>query len=537
MLPGDAPGLQSAARTGIMPRRPQRGLSTREPGMFTPLHGVREPFAPASNIIYIHDWRYVYPGGYRWSADDGAAPGIFSADPVPRLSYEYRDMPLGIRLSVCKARKSEPVLEAEPGDILLMGGSLIHEHGLYRLWYECWPGEMIGSPEMGNHNFVRYAESEDGFTWRFPKLGLVERMGSRDNNIVYGGPLTPETGYHGGCIFRDPSAPPEERYKAFHMGRITPAAFERYIKDRPGEVDANINPRRPYGIFGAVSPDGLRWTPLPDPLVAQSSDTHNVCHYDAARGRYVGYCRSFYFTRRTIGRTETADFRRFPLPEELFWPGAALAPDELWYANARTAMPGAPDHHVMFPLKWQLTRDLFEFHVAASPDGIVWGFVPGGPAAEPSPDQAWDGGVVWPGVGLVDLPGDRTGLLYQGAPVPHKYARRPPFGKLAWAWWPKGRLAALQAPYDGSFRLHSLLFRGRTVRLNFRTRATGFVQVAARGPQGLLHDFADCDPLCGDHLDRVVSWKGRTDLGHPEGAPVTLSFRLRNAELYSVRFD
>ncbi len=48
--------------------------------------------------------------------------------------------------------------------------------------------------------------------------------------------------------------------------------------------------------------------------------------------------------------------------------------------------------------------------------------------------------------------------------------------------------------------------------------------------------FAECDPLTGDHLSHKVTWRGNADIGHPEGAPVELRFRLRNADLYSVEF-
>lgn len=67
---------------------------------------------------------------------------------------------------------------------------------------------------------------------------------------------------------------------------------------------------------------------------------------------------------------------------------------------------------------------------------------------------------------------------------------------------------------------------------------TGFVQVEARVNGQILagRSFADCDPLTGDHLDRTVSWRGATDLGHKHREAVELLFRLRNADLFSVGF-
>ncbi len=509
--------------------------------MPSPFHGNRPPFALPSNIVYFHDWRYVNTGSFSWIAQDGSRPPLFTLDALPQMRLDYHSIPLGIHLVAQRATKTEPVLTPEKADeIFLFGGTLIHEDGIYRLWHDCWPKEDIGSPRIGHFNYVRYAESEDGVEWKFPSLGLIEYRGSRDNNIVYGGPLTPETGYHGGCVFKDPSAPPEERYKVFHLGQISPEALEKYRKEWPDDVDPFHLGKNAPALYGGVSPDGLRWTPLPDPLVVQTSDTHNVCTYDVVRKKYVAYCRSWFFNRRTIGRMETDDFRHFPLPEELFWPNAMMQPYDLWYANAKTIMPDTTDYHVMFPMRWSLPYDKFDFHLATSPDGVVWGFVPEGPVCEPGPPGSWDEGVVAPGLGLVDLPGDRMGILVSGSPVPHKHPRRPPLGKLAWAWWPKGRLVALKAPLEGFFALHPLVFPGRTVRVNFRTTFTGYLKVEACGHDGKIlpgRSFDDCDWLNGDQLDQVVTWHGQADLGHPGDSPVALRFRMRSAELFSVRFE
>jgi hypothetical protein len=509
--------------------------------MPSPLHGNRPPFRLPSNIVYFHDWRYVNHGGVAWLGPDDNHVPLWGLDPVPPMRYEHPDLPLGIRLVAQRARKTEPVLTPQQtGELFLFAGTLIHEEGRYRLWFDCWPKEDIGTDRMGVFNIVRYAESEDGMDWKMPSLGLVEYQGTRDNNVVYGGPLTPETGYHGGCVFKDPSAPPQERYKAFYLGHISQEGLACYREQRPDDVDPfHLHTKNAPALFGAVSPDGLRWKPLPKALLVQTSDTHNVCTYDAARAKYVAYVRSWFFNRRTIGRTESDDFRRFPLPEELIWPNATVEPYDLWYANAKTMMPGTTDYHVMFPLRWRIIDDRFDFHMATSPDGIVWGFVPGGPVCEPGEPGSWDGGVVAPGLGLVDLPGDRTGILVAGSPVPHKHPRRPPLGALAWAWWPRGRLVALQAATEGSFCTWPLVFDGRTVHLNFRTSMAGFVKVEALGSDGKVlpgRSFEDCDGMCGDHLDQVVTWRGQSDLGHPGGAAMAFRLRMRCADLFSIAF-
>lgn len=509
--------------------------------MRTPLHGIGFPFELPSNVIYFHDWRYVNHGGYRWVDSKGAGRGLFVLEELPVLQYQYQDIPLGIRLVAKPATKTGPVFTPEKAnEMYIFGGNIIHDNGVYRLWYDCWPREHIGSPEMGNYNLVRYAESDDGTNWRLPKVGMIEHGGNKDNNIVYGGPLTEGTGYHGGSVFKDPSAPSEERYKAFHLGHLSRERYEKYKKERPDDIDPMaVGEKSAWALFGAVSPDGFKWKQLPEPFIVQNSDTHNIGTYDVARKKYVGYIRTWYMRRRTIGITQSDDFRRFSFPEELIWPDATQNPYDLWYANAKTMMPGTIDYHVMFPMRWSLIDDRFEFCLATSPDGIVWGFVPGGPVCKPGNAGEWDGGVTAPGLGLVNLPGDRIGIPFCGSAVPHKHPRRPPLGALGWATWDKERLVALEAETEGSFATWPVVFKGRNIHLNFRTAFAGYVKVEALDSDWNVlpgRSFADCDYMSGNCLDKTVTWKGNSDLGHNENSPVILRLKLRTAELYAVRF-
>jgi hypothetical protein len=50
------------------------------------------------------------------------------------------------------------------------------------------------------------------------------------------------------------------------------------------------------------------------------------------------------------------------------------------------------------------------------------------------------------------------------------------------------------------------------------------------------HTFAEADPLVGDSLDRPVTWQGNADIGAHAGKPVSLSFRLRRAQLFAFEF-
>ena len=46
-----------------------------------------------------------------------------------------------------------------------------------------------------------------------------------------------------------------------------------------------------------------------------------------------------------------------------------------------------------------------------------------------------------------------------------------------------------------------------------------------------------CAPIFGDTLDRTVTWKGGSGVGELVGKPVRLRFVLRDADLYSLKFE
>jgi hypothetical protein len=48
--------------------------------------------------------------------------------------------------------------------------------------------------------------------------------------------------------------------------------------------------------------------------------------------------------------------------------------------------------------------------------------------------------------------------------------------------------------------------------------------------------LADCREILGDHVDRVVAWKGGSDVSGLAGRPVRLRFAMKDADLHSLRF-
>jgi hypothetical protein len=512
--------------------------------MRTPYHGIFEPFVLRSNIIFFHDWRYVNHGGTRWQTAEGESIGIWGTDPLPPLRWGGQDIPTGIRLKALPAQKSEPFISPDsPWEGVIGAPTVIYQDGCYRLWYEVVPPEDIANGRAGERNLLCYAESDDGDNWQKPSLGLCKYEGSAENNIVYGGALAPESGYHGGSVFLDPSCPADERYKVFHLGFISKDAFEEYKCKYPDEIDPHnerqIKRGKASALFGAVSPDGIHWKPLTEPLVMQVSDTQNIAYYDQFLKKYVAYFRTWVMGRRSIGRAETDDYRHFPLPETIIWPDASVGPSDLWYANAKTVYPNANDYHFLFPKRWHVAEDRFYAHIATSPDGILWGFPPSNQVLSPGERDNWDTGGVSVGCGMVELPGDRVGVPFIGYRVPHKYPRRPPLGEIAWASWQKGRIIALEAEEQGEFRTMQVIFNGNSLHLNVRTNYVGEARVEVIGSNGKPikgRTFDDYDPINGDFLDRTVTWRGESDINRNPDEPVSFRVRISSGQLFSMSF-
>ena len=113
--------------------------------------------------------------------------------------------PQGIRLRVQPARMSDIFFQSErPWEAGGLGPKVIlFDEGRYRMWYG-----VAATPDF-HENFVCYAESDDGFDWVRPALGIYEFHGSTANNIV-----CDQNTFTLNAVFVDPSASAAERYKA-----------------------------------------------------------------------------------------------------------------------------------------------------------------------------------------------------------------------------------------------------------------------------------------------------------------------------------
>ncbi len=100
---------------------------------------------------------------------------------------------------------------------------------------------------------------------------------------------------------------------------------------------------------------------------------------------------------------------------------------------------------------------------------------------------------------------------------------------------------SLHAPYAGGESVTKpFRFQGDRLTINYSTSAAGSVWVEIQDESGRpIDDFSkdDCDEIIGDRIDRVVTWKDRSDVRSLAGKAIRLRWILKDADIYSFQFQ
>ena len=528
----------------------QRGAKAR-------LRRQGEPVELAGKRLIFAHYHYIRPASFGWYDDQGRNVTVGGTAGLWDAQLRVTDAPVGIRIVAQPAERAlepfpgiAPVKPWEEGQVSLGHTLYDEEDGLFKTWTAC----------AGRRCFL---QSKDFENWERPELGLVEFKGSRKNNLIEAADL--------GWVFKDPDSR-EERWKWIGDRNVTRQEYEAFQKKRPRDWDpksdrvdvaqeTHVGPGNMItAVKGGVSSDGFDWQTIAEPLVVQHADTINTAYYDTRLKKSVAYFRhwvmpdrsprsptddrglSWMAGRRSIGRSETDDFRRFPLSECILTPGPdIMGPSDTLYTNGHTFVPFAPDQHLFFPTIWHQANDSTSVAVASSLDGKVLHWLPDNPVLTTAPFGQWDGGCLFANGNLMELPDGRWILPYGAFNVPHKYPRKGAYQSgLGFAFWKKGRLVAVEAAERGQFTTFALMPPGRKVRINALTVRGGSVLVevtnaARKAVPG--RSFEDCKPIIGDQFRTLVTWKGGDDLGVPDGTPVCLRFKLDQAKLFYLDFS
>jgi hypothetical protein len=101
--------------------------------------------------------------------------------------------------------------------------------------------------------------------------------------------------------------------------------------------------------------------------------------------------------------------------------------------------------------------------------------------------------------------------------------------------------ASIHAPIaGGELVTPPLIFKGSQLSMNFASSAFGSLRVEIQDAEGKpLPGFTldDSIELYGDTVARNALWKNNPDLDALSGKPVRLRFVMRDADLYSIKFE
>jgi hypothetical protein len=418
---------------------------------------------------------------------------------------------------------------------------------IYRMYYRglhavytrdgCRTGRMV----------YCYAESKDGIQWVRPKLGLFQYNGSKDNNIVWS--HVNDWGTENFAPFKDtnPNCAPDARYKAVGGGPTKPGTR----------------------LFAFKSADGIHWSLMSDkPVVSDGAfDSQNLAFWDSVRGEYREYHRGFVGDERDIQTSTSRDFLNWSEPP----PFLKYTPSRVsqLYTNQIGPYYRAPHLFLGFPTRyidrgWTKAAEALprleyrRLRGARSPregtaitDGMfmtsrdgyhfqVWpeSFIRPGLRTTDSwfyGDTYQNWGLVETKSAIADAPKEISIYVteFTGQDRPFAYIRRYTLRI--------DGFVSVNAPLGGGELVTKpMRFQGGRLLLNYSTSAAGSIRIEIQDEAGKpIPGFAlaDAPELYGDSLEQPALWKDGSKLAELAGRVVRLRFVLKDADLYSIRFQ
>ena len=395
------------------------------------------------------------------------------------------------------------------------------------------------------------ATSEDGVTWAKPALGLVERAGRLDTNII-----ADEAGNSLMIVpWLDtrPDVPEDERIKALHS---EPLSGEKHT--------AFQDPAGPKRLVLWVSADGSTFRKCAPQREIVSRlvncfDGGNTMFWSEAEQQYVLYYRWYEGEwgtgHRSMARTTSKDFLHWtesvPMtygdtPREQFYTNSTqpyFRARHIYVAPAARFMEG---RRVVTDAQVEaigLKESRGHFYSNDCSDVVLLT----SRAGATQYDRTFMEAFVRPGLGASNWV-SRTnyplaGILPCGLEQMMLFVARHYMQE---SWHIERFLlrtdgfASVTAPWaGGEIITRPITFAGGALEINYRTSAAGSVRVEIQDAEGKPisdHALDNCQDIIGDEVERVVAWKHGADVNRLAGRTVRLRFFLKNADLYSFRF-
>lgn len=399
--------------------------------------------------------------------------------------------------------------------------TVIKDGDRYRAWYRGIDPSYQGDTHTGHPGeTVHYAESRDGIEWSFPRLGLHEYAGSRENNVILAR-LPPYLTNFMPFLDARPGIPAAERYKA--------------IAGYPGGGNKLGLVKSGIGLHGFVSPDGIAWTRRGEiipyrPEWRHAFDSPNVGFWSEAEQLYVCYFRTWSEPDRlrTISRATSRDFVTWSDPVAL----RPNQPGEHLYTSMTHPYARAPHIYIALPTRYvPLGKDSAESAGGNVTDLLFMSTRAGAthydrpfteafirPGLDP---KRWTNRANYVAHHILQTSPEELSIYHRSG---DRYVLRL-----------DGFASAHAGAQAGELLTKPLTFAGRTLLLNFSASAVGHVRVEVLDLTGNV--LATSAPLTGDSLEKEVAWPTRATLAKLAGQPVRLRFTLRDVDLYALRFS
>ncbi len=431
--------------------------------------------------------------------------------------------------------------------------TLLKDGDTYRMYIDCRRYHLYPKQESLTGG-IRYFESKDGIHWDEPELGICEMNGSSANNILLNtvDPTSPyyAPGYESGgfegfivAIDLNPNCPPEEKYKGMtsHAGKLS--------------------------LF--VSEDAIHFKYKKDISVGYGSsfDSLNTLTYDPYVQKYRIYCRGFHPRAshtdnrwiRDIRLLESYDLENWERAKSLNY-GDYI--DWQMYTNCIFRYYRAPHVYVGFPvryheresgcednyeelcgLEYRKTRTgrhataLTDAMFMTSHDGINFKRYPDA-FMTPGPEHPmnWVYGSSYMAVGMAETPSIHPGCdneisiytahnRFSGRPAEiYRYSLR------------LDGFVSQFAPWHGTQLVTKpFIYEGKELYINFSTSAYGHMRLTLRTIDG--SDSISTGEIFGDSTNRHVRFVGDKTPADLAGKPVIMSIQMRDAHMYSFKFE
>lgn len=444
----------------------------------------------------------------------------------------------------------------------------VYAEGKWHLYYVC------------NHDttkYIAYAESEDGQSWVRPDLGIVAYNGSKHNNIIMDVEMLKAfdfTGFDNMCVFYDenPDSPQDEKYKMVawwqgHAALICLVSADgihftksRFITD-DGEFDSQNRAfwSSEYGKYFCYY--RTEHTPGDDISIIDRSYTDGTANalYDPERFLLREPGAGTHTFMRDVSVITSEDFVHWSPRQKINTTGA----DFQLYNNVIFPYPRAPHIFVGLPLRYverkawtpgydelcgredrlERMKSLARFGLAVSDCLFMssrngYDFTKYDEALISPPPENPEAFVYGDGTAspvLAEVPSD-----IPGADNEYMIFVRESF-RTAQGY---NKLVKYTIRLDGFVSLHSggevaeavtkpFIYSGENLYANMATSARGYAYFTLKCGE---EEYASCE-MFGNSVNKRIPFEEETAVKRLAGKEVTLSIKMYDCDIYSVKFE